>query len=173
MISDKRSEEVVSLNLTLILQVISFLILMFILTKVFYHPLLNFLDRRAQYVREEIEKAERERTKAEEKFKQAEENLEKTQKQVLEWKDFAQKEIEENRKAFLQRAKEEKEQILAQAKEEFTREIVKARGELKKEVATISLAIAEKILRREINEKDKAKLIRDGIENLKMSNCSN
>jgi len=162
-----------SLNLTLILQVISFLILMFILTKVFYRPLLNFLDQRAQYVREEIEKAERERTKAEEKFKQAEENLKKTQKQVLEWKDFAQKEIEENRKAFLQKAKEEKEQILAQAKEEFAREIVKARRELKKEVATISLAIAEKILRREINEKDKAKLIRDGIAKLKMSNCSN
>ncbi len=155
-----------SLNLTLILQVISFLILMFILTKVFYRPLLNFLDQRAQYVKDEIEKAEKERAKAEGEFKQAQENLRETQKQVLEWKDFAKKEIEEGRKGFLQRVKKEKEQILDEAKEGINREIVKTRGELKKEASSISLAIAEKILKREINEKDKARLVKEGIEKI-------
>lgn len=158
--------EIMSLNLTLILQIISFLILMFILTKVFYRPLLNFLDQRGQYVKDEIEKAEKERTKAEGRFKQAEENLREAQKQVLEWKDFAKKEIEEGRKVFLQRVKKEKEQILDEAKEEINRKIVKTGEELKKEASSISLAIAEKILRREINKRDKERLVAEGIEKI-------
>jgi len=132
-----------NLNFTLILQIISFLILMLILAKVFYRPLLIFLDQRADYVNGVIKKAEEEKNKAENKFKEAERNINKAQRQILEWKNSVKLEIEEDKKRFLDKTKREKEEILNAAKKEIGREIEKAKENLRKETGNISLAIAE------------------------------
>ena len=62
-----------------------------------------------------------------------------------------------------QKAKEE----LEKAKEEIAVEKNKALGEIRNEIVSVSVAIAEKILLKNLSEKDNIELIDETIKNMK------
>lgn len=151
------------------LQVISFLLLMVLLSKILYRPVLHLLEQRRGYIREEIEKAEKEREEAEKKLKEAEQRLKDTQAQIWKWKESAQKEIEEERKKFLINLSSERRRMMEETREEIKREVNQARENLRREVGAISLDIAERILKREIREEDRKRLLKESLEKIKES----
>ena len=64
-----------NLNFTLVLQILSFLALLSLLTKLLYRPLAKYLDERADNIRELTEGAERDRKKAESYFETSRKEL--------------------------------------------------------------------------------------------------
>ena len=155
-----------NLNFTLILQVISFLILMAVLTRLLYRPLLNFLDRRAKSIRENIE-AGRERERATEHLERSQAALRHAREEALRIKELSGKEASEQRRRALSEASKEADRMSAKAKEDLAREVQRARAELKKEALDISVLMAEKVLGKEIKKKDQARLIEEGIDEIK------
>jgi F-type H+-transporting ATPase subunit b len=136
-----------------------FSLLLFVLTKFVWKPILGAVNAREQKISEALELAEK--TKAEMKALQSEnENLLKEARAqrdsiLKDAKNSADKLIEESK----DKAKLEADKIVTAAKEAINNEKLQAMSELKTHVAGLSIEIAEKIIRIELSSDDKQKAL--------------
>lgn len=156
----------VELNATLIAQIINFLILVAILTKVAYKPLMQALADRQAKIADSLATAEQEKQAAE-KLKQeylAQLSEARTQAQAI--VDKAAKLAEQTKDEILKEAREESARLLKATQDEIARERERAIAELKGEVVTLAVAAASKIIAQNMNETANAKIVDDFINNL-------
>ncbi len=138
---------------------IVFLLLMFILTKFIWKPILASVNARAQKITDALELAEK--TQAEMREMQAQnENLLKEARAerdaiVKDAKEVATKLVEDAKND----AKSEAAKIVEAARASINAEKAAAVAELKTQVAAISLEIAEKVIRGELSSDDKQKAL--------------
>jgi F-type H+-transporting ATPase subunit b len=134
-----------------------FLLLMFILTKFIWKPLMGAVKARETNIQEALEMAEK--TKAEMKKLQTQnENLLKEARierdsMIKDAKEVATRMVEEAKT----KAKAEAEKVLANAQLAIAAEKNAALTELKTQVATMALEIAEKVVRQELAGADQQK----------------
>ena len=150
----------------LILQIISFLILLWLLAKFLYKPFMKYLDERARDVRKLIETAEEDRKKAEEHLEASKEELRKTRETALKIKESAAHEADREKIKTIDETKKEALEILERTELDLKKEIEKAKESVKKDISSLSLEMAKKILGREIKEKDHKKLIKESLKEL-------
>ena len=142
--------------------VLIFLILVFLLAKFAWKPILNMFEERTKNIEDALNSAENAKKemaglKAENEqiMKEARAERDKIVREAREMKD---KIIEESKET----AKAEADKILAQARKLIDDEKRAAMNELKDQVASLSIEIAEKILTKELSDKKKqAELIDD------------
>src|SRR5699024_5172771 len=146
----------------MIVMLIFFLILMFLVSKFAWGPVMDMMKKREDYVANEIETAEKSRAEAEKANKEAVERLNTT-------KQEAQQIIEDARNAGLKQeqdiiesAKKEAERIKVQAQHENEKE--KALQALQDKVASLSVLIASKVIEKEISAQDQDELISEYIK---------
>lgn len=136
-------------------QTLLFLVLLFLLKKFAWKPILKAVNDREGNIQEALEMAEK--TKAEMKQLQAEnENILKEARierdnMIKEAKETSVKMIEEAKA----KSKEEATKIMESANQKIEQEKNAALAELKKEVATIALTIAEKVISEELSNDEK------------------
>ncbi|OMH41359.1 ATP synthase F0 subunit B [Desulfurobacterium indicum] len=139
---------IVSLNATVIVQMINFLVFMVIMDKVLFKPMITHLAKREEELN--VLKLE-----AEELRKSAEKFLQEYQAVIAEAKEKAKELLN----AALKEAKEERERIISQAQEEMQAKVEKAKAEiwasfeqekekLAKRVDEIANEIVEKLLKK-------------------------
>ena len=142
--------------------VLIFLILVFLLAKFAWKPILKMVEERTKNIEDALNSAENAKKemaglKAENEqiMKEARAERDKIVREAREMKD---KIIEESKET----AKAEADKILAQARKLIDDEKRAAMNELKDQVASLSIEIAEKILTKELSDKKKqAELIDD------------
>ncbi|PIQ88532.1 MAG: ATP synthase F0 subunit B [Candidatus Omnitrophica bacterium CG11_big_fil_rev_8_21_14_0_20_42_13] len=154
-------------NATLIIEIASFLILLFIMKRLLYKPLLDFLDKRAKSIEESIKKAEEERNAANLELGKAKKYLDESKREALEFKHIAKKEADEFKQELLQEARFEAERIREYAKEDIAKEIYKARNELKKEAVGLAIGISEKLLAKNIDKATAERIAKDNVREIK------
>ncbi len=155
------------LNATLIFEVISFLILVVILAKYTYRPLLKFLDERSGQIKTNLEEAEKKKIEAEGKLSLSQKELERTRRQALAIQESAKRQSEELGEKILGEAEKKASSLITQNRKDILQEIQQAKINLRIFIAGVSVSIASKILKREINEKDDSHIIEEGIKDLK------
>ena len=140
-----------SINATLIAQMIVFLILVWVTMKFIWPPLVKALDERAQKIADGLSAADRAKAELSAANKRVEEQLSaarnETAKRLADAERLAQSMIEEAKS----RASEEGAKIVANAKAEAAQESLKAREILREQVAALAVKGAEAILRKEVN----------------------
>jgi len=156
----------VDLNATLIAQIINFLILVAILTKFAYKPLLKALADRQARIADSLETADKERSAAEQLKREYLEQLAQARTQAQAIVDKASKLAETTKDEILQEARTEHARLLKEAREEIVREQQRAIAELKNEVVSLSIAAATKIIGHNIDSAANAKLVTDFIDRL-------
>ncbi len=142
--------------------VLIFLVLVFLLAKFAWKPILKMVEERTKNIEDALNSAENAKKemaglKAENEqiMKEARAERDKIVREAREMKD---KIIEESKET----AKAEADKILAQARKLIDDEKRAAMNELKNQVASLSIEIAEKILTKELSDKKKqAELIDD------------
>jgi F-type H+-transporting ATPase subunit b len=138
--------------------ILSFLVLLIVLAKFAWNPILKMLGDREGQIRSALEQAERARTEASEMMKQNEKNLaraeEEYQKMIREGKAFAEKMKDE----IVVKAKQQAQQELKQAAEEIQRNVEAAKLQLRSEVAGLAIQAAEKILEETLDANRQKKL---------------
>ena len=141
-----------------------FIILIYLVGKFAWGPVMDMMKKREDYIANEIEQAEKNRAEAEKASKEAVERLRQT-------KQEAQKIIEDARTAGLKQeqdiieaAKKEAERIKQAAQEEIENEKEKAIQALQDQVASLSVLIASKVIEKEISAQDQEKLIEEYIK---------
>jgi F-type H+-transporting ATPase subunit b len=149
-----------SINLTLILEVISFFILLFLLHKFVFRHILEILEKRRNYVENNLKDIEKLKREIGEKEKEAKSSLEEAKKVALKIKEEAKIWAEEFRSEKGKEIEKEIEKLKEKAEKEVVYEKEKAKEYLKNYSLEIAFFVAQKILKREI-DKSKHKEILD------------
>lgn len=136
-----------------------FLLLLYLLKKFAWGPLLNIMEEREEFVANEITEAEKSR-------KEAAIAAEEAQAQLLQTKQEAQKIIEdakntgiEQEKAIIEQAQLESERIKKEAQKDIQNEKEKALQALQDKVASLSVLIASKVIEKELSSADQEAMI--------------
>lgn len=140
-----------SINATLIAQLIVFLILVWFTMKFVWPPIVKALDERAQKIADGLSAADKAKSELADANKRVEQQLatarNETSQRLADAERLAQSMIEEAKS----RASEEGAKIVASAKAEAAQESIKAREALREQVAALAVKGAEAILRKEVN----------------------
>ena len=156
----------VELNGTLIAQIVNFLILVGILTKFAYKPLMQALEERQNKITDNIESAERERQEAEQLKLGYQKQLADARAQAQAIVEKAEKLAEESKEEILKEARLESARILKAVQAEVVRERELALAQLKGEVVALSMAAAAKIIEKNMDNQANATLVTSFIEKL-------
>jgi F-type H+-transporting ATPase subunit b len=146
--------------------VVIFILLLVILKKFAWKPILKAVDDRNNSITEALSSAE----KAKAEMEQLSANNEKILQDARIERDSIIKDARAIKESTISEAKNkasiEAEKIILSAKEQISNEKLKAMTELKNEIADISIQMAEKILKSELkDEKSQKKLIEQTLKN--------
>ena len=148
----------------MLVQLFFFIVLLFLVKKYAWGPVIGMMQKREEYVANEIEVAEQNRAEAERASKEAAEQLRQT-------KEDAQKIIEDAKhigakqeQEIIESARQAAERIKISAQEDIQSEKEKAIQALQDKVASLSVLIASKVIEKEINAADQEKLINEYIQ---------
>ena len=148
-----------SINATLIAQLIVFLILVWFTMKFVWPPITKALDVRAQKIADGLSAADKAKADLATANKRVEEQLSAARndaaQRLADAERLAQQMIEEAKG----RASDEGAKIIAAAKAEAEQEAIKARETLRDQVAALAVKGAEQILRKEVNASVHADLL--------------
>lgn len=144
---------------TVIWTTIAFLVVVFILAKFAWKPILNSIKEREDSIEKALEDAE----KAKDMMRALKEDNEKLLQEARMERDELMKSAREAKEKMIaeakDKAKEEGDKMIANAKESIRAEKASAMNELKNHVAELSLDIAEKIIREKLSNEGKQKEI--------------
>lgn len=153
-------------NMTLIAQVLNFFILLFILKKFAYKPLLDLMEARRQRVVSDIENAEKNRVASEELKAEYEKQLAEVKHEAQVIMDKANKLANETREEIIAQARAEQERLIEAARDQIAREQQKAMMELRNEVASLSMLVATQIVGKSMDEQKDKQIIADVLSKL-------
>jgi F-type H+-transporting ATPase subunit b len=146
-------------NLTLIAQALVFLAFIAFTIKFVWPPLLRAIEARQKSIADGLAAAEQGRRSLDTANRQADDALKDARGRAADILAQAEKRaaqiVEEARSA----AKEEAGREKAAAKAEIAQEVTRAREQLRDQVASLAVAGAEKILRREVDARAHAELL--------------
>lgn len=142
----------------LIAQIVNFTIVLVILTKFIYKPLLATLDKRKKMIEKNVEDTRR----IEEKLLAIEQDRSKTIKEAgaeaMKIIEKTKKEAEEEKEKTLQSAKKEISTLAERYREQLHEEKSAMLNEIKKEITALIIKSTEKLLKREFSKGDQSKL---------------
>lgn len=159
----------INLDKSLIVQLINFIILLIILQRFLYKPLLAKMEERTAAIKRSLDEAQAARADA---VRQQEENaaqLRAAYAEAASIRDQALREAEEAGRKQLEAAQAQSRKLVEDTKAQLDGEIRRARDELRRETTDLALAAAEKLVRRTLREEDHRKIVSDAIAGLKTS----
>ena len=151
----------------LVWAIVTFLIVIAILAKLCWKPIIRSLDAREHRIREALEASERARADAERIQKESAAILDRARAGADEVLAESRRDASVLKESLLKEAREESERTVARAKREITLAEQKAKDEIRREALALSFDLAERILKREIKPSDHESLVRsvrDSIE---------
>lgn len=149
---------IINLNLTLVLQVVNFLILIVLLQRFLYKPLTQFLATRAEGIKRSLEEAKAAREAAARAQQEYEARIAATRREAAAMREAAVREVEEERQRLLKASRDEATRLLTEAKTQIEQEVKRAKAELRKEVVGLSVGIAERLIARSLTADDHRRL---------------
>lgn len=150
--------------LDMVIMLIFFILLMYLVSKFAWGPVMNMMQKREEYVAGEIEAAEKSRAEAEKASKEAVEQLKQTKQEAQQIIEDAKNAGMKQEQDIVASAKNEAERIKQAAQEEIQNEKEKAIQALQDQVASLSVLIASKVIEKEISAQDQDKLIEEYIK---------
>lgn len=154
----------IAFDWTLVAQIISFLVLFYILRRFAWNPLMDMMEERRNFIESNIAQAEKERQQAEQIKREYQEEMRKARQEAQEVIAKATKLSEERSAEILAGAHEEAEKIKKSALADIERERDLAIAQVKAQVADLSVSVAEKIIRKNLDAKTQEDLIEQFIQ---------
>ena len=151
----------VNFNATLIAQVLNFLILVFILAKFAYKPLMKIMDDRKNKIAGDLAAAETAKTDAESIKAEYAAKLAAARQAII---DNARKTAQTAHDKILADTKAEQDQIVKTAKEAIALEKKQALSEIRAHVINLSLVAASKIVEQKLGSEEDKKLAGDIVD---------
>jgi F-type H+-transporting ATPase subunit b len=145
---------------------ITFLVLLFVLGKFAWGPIVKMLAERERTIREAIDSAKRERTEAERLLAEQKAVLAKAAREAAELARRNQQEVEAMRQELTARARKEADDLVATARKQIEEEKTKAMSELRAVVADLAIDAASRLVKANLDDASQRKLVEDYIAQL-------
>jgi F-type H+-transporting ATPase subunit b len=150
-----------NLNVTMVAQAITFLAFIFFCKKFVWPPLLTMIETRQKQIADGLAAAEEGKKSLESASKQADAAIAQARGRATEIVAQAEKRVSQMIEEAKNAAKAEGDREKAAAKSEIEQEVSRAKETLRTQVATLAVAGAEKILKREVDAKAHADILSD------------
>jgi F-type H+-transporting ATPase subunit b len=157
---------IINLNVTILIQAINFLILIFLLSRFLFKPLTKFLADRSAGIEKSLAEAKAAHEGAVTAQAEHQAQIRETQRDIAALREQGQREVEAQRQQLLHASREEAERLIVRAKAEIEAETKRAKASLREEVADIALAAAERLLGRTVNGDDQKRLAEQYVREL-------
>ena len=145
--------EALGINLPgLITQLVSFLILLFILKRLLYKPILRMLDQRSERIRESLDAAERARQQSAESQAEVESQIEAARAEGQQLIASAREVAERFREEETAKARQDIEAERERAQANIQRERDAAIEQLRGEFADLAITAAERVVERSLDD---------------------
>lgn len=135
---------------TFIFTIINLLVLYFILKRLLFKPVTQFLENRENKIKSSLEEADKERQEANDlkaKYEEILKNVDNEGKAIIE---KAQKAAEDKSNKIIENANKEAESIIEKAKEEAMLEKIKAMHDLRTEISQLVVDAASRVLEKNL-----------------------
>jgi len=147
-------------------QIISFLILLFILRIFFWRRVLSLLDRRREKIASELKSSEATKLEIEQLKADYEARLNSIDLLVSERIKEAVSEGREITEEIKKKAQEEARGILEEANDSIKQELLKAKEELKAHIIDLTISATENIIGEKLTTEDDRKLVEDFLKTI-------
>lgn len=146
--------------------VVTFLVVLFILGKFVWKPIIRAIDERERSIKEDIEKAQKSREEAEKFITRQKELLEEARKESSAMIEEGKRAAEKVKTDMLEQAKRVEREIVEQGRKKVEQEARNAIQGIKEQTADLAIAAAKKLIISSMGEKEQKKLVEDYIKEL-------
>ena len=153
----------ISLDKSLIVQVVNFVILLLILHRLLYKPFLAKMEERTAAIKASLDEAQAARTEAARQQQENAEQLRAAYAEATAIRAAALKEAADEQRKLVEQATREAKQLVDNARAQTEADIRRAREELRREVSEIATSVAEKLIRRSLRDEDHRRIVDDAI----------
>ncbi len=145
---------------------ITFLVLLVVLSRFAWGPIVKMLAERERTIKDAIEAAKKERHDAERLLAEQKDGLARAHREAAELARRNQQEVEALRQELTTRARKEADELVTTARQQIAEELSKARAELKAQVADLAIDAAGRLVKANLDEKAQRKLVEEYIAQL-------
>ena len=149
--------------------IVTFLVLLALLAKFAWRPLLQALESRQERIRNSLEDAERARQELERLQQESAKILQQARIEAESIVTQTRADAERLREELKQKAKDEADNVLRNAQQQIQLQTRQAIQQIRHEVADIAVLLASKLLERNIAKEDNARLIDDTLKQIEMT----
>jgi F-type H+-transporting ATPase subunit b len=153
----------------LLWQMSAFLLLVFLLTRFAYRPILKMLDDRANRIRESMEQAEQIRADNQNAAKRAQEILAQVQAEAREIRAQAEQINQRTIAAAQEEARQQRDKILADARAQIETDTKRAKEELRREVGRLAIMAASRVVGKSLDTQDHYRLVDEALADAESS----
>ncbi|MFS0645524.1 F0F1 ATP synthase subunit B [Siminovitchia sp. 179-K 8D1 HS] len=148
----------------IIFQLLMMIILLVLLKKFAWGPLMGIMRQREEHIANEIESAEKSRAEANKLFEEQKALLKEARQEAQNMIENAKKQAEIQRQEMMDAARQEAGRLKETARLEIEQQKENAVAALREQVASLSVMIASKVIEKELSAEDQEKLINEYIE---------
>ncbi|SRR6056297_254932 len=147
--------------------IITFIVLLLILWKAAWKPIVEALDARSEKIRGDIEAAEKSRLEAEKLFEEHRQMMDKAKDDAQQVIADGKNDAEKLKNSIVEKANQEAKDMVERARKEITLAKDKALTEIQAEVVTLTTEIASKVISKNLNPDDQKALVEEALEKLR------
>ena len=150
----------------LIIQAVNFILLMVVLTKLLYKPLVAKMDERTQAIKRSLEEAQAARAEAQREREEHAARIQAAHAEAQAIRAAALKEAGEEQRRLVEAAREEADRLVVSAKAELAQDVRRARQDLRQEVSDLAVEVAERLIKKSLRDDDHRRIVDDAIARL-------
>jgi F-type H+-transporting ATPase subunit b len=142
-----------------LLHTLNFIVLIFLLSRFLYKPIVGMLDERTRRIQDSLEAADRARAEVAQADREREELLASTRREIQEMMTTAQQVADRIQSEARTTAQQEAQRIVETARQEAEAERAQAMAELRREVASLAVQAAERVISRSLDDQAHRQLV--------------
>jgi F-type H+-transporting ATPase subunit b len=156
----------INLDWSLLIQAVNFGLLLAVLWRFLYRPLLDKMEERSQAIRKSLEEAQAARADAQREREEHAARIQAAHAEAQAIREGALKEAAEEQRRLVQAAREEAARLVSSAKAELEQDVRRARQELRREVGDLAVSVAERLIRKSLRDEDHRRIVEDALSRL-------
>ncbi|WP_100332472.1 F0F1 ATP synthase subunit B [Bacillus xiapuensis] len=148
----------------ILFQLAMFILLLLLLKKLAWGPLMGVMRQREEHIASEIEAAEKSRVEANKLLEETRAELKASRQEAQSIIENAKKVGDDQKNEIIAAARAEADRLKESAKMEIEQQKEQAMAALREQVASLSVLIASKVIEKELDASDQDKLINEYIK---------
>lgn len=149
--------------------ILTFLVLVALLTKFGWQPLMQMLDARQESIKKSLSDADNARRELEQLQQESSQIIRKARVEAESIISKSWSDAEKLREEMKQKARAEADAIVKESQRQIELETGRALRQIRSEVADLSIAIASKVIQRNVTKEDNDRLIQDTLKQMDAS----